>query len=205
MENQRLRRLGIFALVFGAHLLLLMLPLRTERCERFQQEESARGTLLFFSRMPVIEHGSEWEPPSPAEPQIQTNITVDMPGVISYGALDGSSTTNSLTAPHVNWSEEARRAAAAAADDVLIPDRSKCDSTGLADPLLPNCKRSPQFKWAPPKAGFSGGLPYINLGDRCVIGLGFFGCALGKPSANGDLLEGMDDPERDWGSDSSPR
>jgi hypothetical protein len=152
----------------------------------------------------VIERSLEWEPRSPAEPRIETNITVDVLGVISYGALDVSSTTNSATAPYVNWSEEARRAAAAAAENVPIPDRSKCDSTGLSDPALPNCKPSAQFKWAPPKAGFSGGLPYINLGDRCVIGLGFFGCALGKPPANGDLFDGMDDPERDRGSDSSP-
>ena len=49
--------------------------------------------------------------------------------------------------------------------------------------------------------GFSGGLPYVRVGERCVIALGFFACGFGgPPPAKGDLFEGMDDPERDRSS-----
>ena len=56
-----------------------------------------------------------------------------------------------------------------------------------------------QFEWdsEPDTIGFSGLLPYVRIGKRCVVGLGFFGCAIGKlPEANGDLFEGMRDPDR---------
>jgi hypothetical protein len=46
-------------------------------------------------------------------------------------------------------------------------------------------------------AGF---IPHVHIGQRCVVGLGFFGCNLSKlPEANGHLLDGMQDPNR-WRS-----
>ena len=40
-------------------------------------------------------------------------------------------------------------------------------------------------------------LPYMELGKRCVIGLGFFGCGIGKlPEPDGTLFDDMDDPNR---------
>ena len=46
------------------------------------------------------------------------------------------------------------------------------------------------------RVGLAGGIfPYVRLG-RCVVGLGFFGCPLGKaPEANSHLLDDMKDPE----------
>jgi hypothetical protein len=206
VNEQRLRRFAVFTVVAGAHVLLLMLPLETERRELVEGEGSTRRTLLFFPRTPVVESGLRRDLRSPAEPRIQTNISIAVPDVTGTESPEGASAAGSAIAPSIDWSGEARRAAAAAAEKVPIPDRSKCDSTGLADPALPNCKPRPKFEWAPPKAGFAQGLPYVMLGDRCVIGLGFFGCSLGKPPANGDLFDGMDDPDRDHSSvpDSRP-
>jgi hypothetical protein len=47
-------------------------------------------------------------------------------------------------------------------------------------------------------------LPYIRVGERCAIGLGFFGCGFGKPPANGNLFDGMDAPDRDRSSVPDP-
>jgi hypothetical protein len=191
-RDQSLRRFIVLVLVAGAHVLLLVLPFDTERRER---EDSGRRTMLFFLRTPAVER----RPPElrpPAEPTIETNIAIEAPTAISLVPPDESSTAGPAVGPSVDWSDEAQRAAAAAAAKVPAPDRSKCDSTGLGDPALSNCQPPAEFKWAPPEAGFANGIPYFRVGDRCVVGLGFFGCGLGKPPADGKLFDGMDDPAR---------
>lgn len=198
-NDQRLRRFAVFVLVAGAHVLLLMLPFETERREYEERDGDEKRSQLFF---PVPPWGDDFRD-GPVEPKLQTNITIDVPSP-DPAPLEAESTSSSVAAPAINWSEEGRRAAVAAAARVPTPDRNKCDSTGLGDPTLRNCKPPPEFKWAPPKAGFSQGLPYMRLGDRCVIGLGFFGCSLGKPPARGDLFEGMDDPDRERSSVPEP-
>lgn len=199
-REQNLRRFVVFALVTGAHVLLLMLPLETERRPLNEREESARRTQLFFPPPPASARRIQPELRRPREPSIETNIAIEVPSAITADPLIEPSASGISALPSIDWSEEGRRAAVAAAEKVPTPDRSKCDSTGLADPALPNCKPPPEFKWAPPRSGFANGLPYITLGDRCVVGLGFFGCALTKPPANGKLFEGMEDPDRERSS-----
>lgn len=205
-NDQRLRRFAILVLVAGAHVLLLMVPLDLKLREYDEEEGSIKRTLLFFPRTPVTGLRAQQELRPLAEPRIQTDIAVHVSSAITVEPSERSVPAGSTTAPSINWSEEARRAAAAAAEKMPVPDRSKCDSTGLADPGLPECKPQPEFKWAPPKAGFSGGLPYVRVGDRCAVGLGFFGCGIGKPPpARGDLFEGMEDPDRERSSVPEPK
>jgi len=203
-NEQRLRRFVVFALVAGAHVMLLMLPFETELLEYEDRDGNGKRTQLFFPRTPVSDRRSPRELRAPTELQLQTNIDIDAPSAISVVPPEGASTSVPGTGAPIDWSEAGRRAAAAAAEKMSIPERSRCDSTGLSDPELPNCKPPPEFKWAPPKAGFSGGLPYVRLGERCAVGLGFFGCSLGKPPARGDLFSGMDDPERERSSVPDP-
>ena len=65
-------------------------------------------------------------------------------------------------------------------------------------------KKPKEFEWnpEPKKAGLAAGfIPYVVIGQRCIVGLGFFGCALGKrPEANGHLFDGMHDPDRERSS-----
>jgi hypothetical protein len=59
--------------------------------------------------------------------------------------------------------------------------------------------KPPEFPWnTEGRFGLSQGLiPYVHIGQRCVVGLGFFGCNLSKlPEANGHLFDGMKDPNR---------
>jgi hypothetical protein len=151
--------------------------------------------MLFFLRAPAVER----RPPElrpPAEPTLETNIAIEAPTAITLVSPDEPSTAGPAAGPTVDWSDEAQRAAAGAAARVPTPDRSKCDSTGLGDPILPNCKPPPEFKWAPPKRGFINGEPYVRVGDHCIVGLRFFACEVGKLPANGKLFDGMDDPAR---------
>ncbi|GFE80544.1 hypothetical protein GCM10011487_25440 [Steroidobacter agaridevorans] len=201
-NDQRLRRFVVFVLVAGAHVMLLMVPFEPERLKYEGHGRDDKRTQLFFPRPPDERRSLRGLRP-PAEPEIRTSIVIDAPSAISAAPIAEDPAPG--TGPSINWSEEAHRAAAAAAARAPIPDRSKCDSTGLGDPALPNCKPPPEFKWAPPRAGFSNGLPYMTVGERCVIGLGFFGCGIGKkPPARGDLFEGMDDPEREPSSVPEP-
>ncbi len=199
-REQRLRRFGVLLLVTGAHVLLLLIPLESDRRERGEPDGDARTSQLIFLRAPPVERRRVPDLRQLAEPDIKTNIEISPPGAIAPISPSASPGAGPSAAPSVDWSEEARRAAADAASRAPIYDPSKCDSTGLGDPALPNCKRPREFKWAPPKAGFANGLPYITLGDRCVVGLGFFGCGLTKPPANGHLFDGMEDPDRERSS-----
>jgi hypothetical protein len=67
------------------------------------------------------------------------------------------------------------------------------------------CKPKPShFKWKTPRTGRTVGdlhLPYIKLGKRCVVGLGFFGCNVGAlPEVDGHLLDDFRDPDRSTSS-----
>jgi len=39
-------------------------------------------------------------------------------------------------------------------------------------------------------------LPYVRLGEQCVLGLGFFGCAFGRAPPESHLFDGLKDPDR---------
>ncbi|MGH8288030.1 MAG: hypothetical protein ACREV7_03260 [Steroidobacteraceae bacterium] len=56
-----------------------------------------------------------------------------------------------------------------------------------------DCEPRPQFAWdpEPKRVGLiDHWLPYLRLGDHCIVSLGFFGCVVGQlPGANGRLFE----------------
>jgi hypothetical protein len=91
----------------------------------------------------------------------------------------------------VDWYGEASKSASGPA---ALGDRN---ATAVFTPLparRKRCERPPsvtQWTSEPKKFGFAGGLPYMRLGKRCVVGLGFFGCVPGElPAANSHLLDG---------------
>jgi hypothetical protein len=110
----------------------------------------------------------------------------------------------SNAAATIDWTAQATEAAAAVVDKAIREETRKCDPSGSPQSFLPPCHpKTKKFEWNPEpgRVGFSGGLPYVRVGEHCAIGLGFFACGFGaKPPANGDLFEGMDDPERDRSS-----
>lgn len=102
-----------------------------------------------------------------------------------------------MPAPPIDWYREAEAVAEATIRQGAQPGPRRFGQ----QPATPyqKCKRreSPEWTPEPKRAGFAGGLPYVRVGERCIVGLGFLGCALGKlPEANGQLLAGMNDPDR---------
>lgn len=101
--------------------------------------------------------------------------------------------------PRIDWLDEAARVGRQAALGAQSK-RSDCEETDRPGSMLPKCTKSnSHFEWHPePKAiEFSGFIPYVHLGKRCVLGLGFFGCAVGKlPDANSHLFDELHDPNK---------
>jgi hypothetical protein len=104
----------------------------------------------------------------------------------------------------IDWRLEAERVARAAVEQMDQREKRRCEYSSAPEHpgvSLPKCSDdTPEFHWDPePKAaGFIGILPYVRLGKRCIVGLGFFGCAIGAlPEADGHLFDHMDDSDRD--------
>jgi hypothetical protein len=99
-------------------------------------------------------------------------------------------------------------AAQSAADDLVAAmarrEKRKCDDSDKPGSWLPKCKKpAPSFQWneQPRQAGFMHGLPYVRLGDHCILVAGMVGCAIGPlPKANEHLFDDLKDPDRDRSS-----
>jgi hypothetical protein len=111
---------------------------------------------------------------------------------------DAGSTAVTAGRGAIDWEDAGRRALRARA--AAPTRRSDCDDAPPPGSMRPRCTpRTTPFEWRPqPRAvEFDGLIPYVHLGKRCVLGLGFFGCAVGAlPGANGRLFEGMRAPDR---------
>lgn len=100
----------------------------------------------------------------------------------------------------IDWYDEARQQGKEAVAESLKFERRDCDPNDPPKSLLPKCVRPlPEYDWDNPKqkrAGFAGPLPYVRLG-KCAVGLGFFGCGVGKPPPEStELYDRMKHPDR---------
>jgi hypothetical protein len=90
-----------------------------------------------------------------------------------------------------DWDIEASTIANSQASAIFKELKHLCDEAAKPPPWDPE----------PNKFGLTDGpglrLPFVRLGKRCVLGLGFFGCGVGKlPEANGHVLDDFRDPDR---------
>jgi hypothetical protein len=199
MTQERSRdRFIAFAVVGALHFLFLWMLWVRESVTRGIAHND-RSSVLFFIDAP---RPAATAPPVQAPAAVQPRPTATAAPIQSEetSAAPESSVPSS---PAIDWTAQATQAAAAIVDKTIREETRKCDPEDRPKSFLPPCHRKPpkQFKWQEPRAGFSGGLPYVRVGERCVIALGFFGCGFGgDPPANGDLFEDMDDPERERGS-----
>jgi hypothetical protein len=191
-------RLVAFIVVAALHFLFLLLLWIREPVTR-RVAHSDEASVLFFIDAP--------RPSTTTAPPVQVSSAQPAATVIA----EPSSPKETFTAPEptnssptIDWAAQATEAAAAVVDKTIRDETRKCDPEDRPKSFLPPCHpKVKPFEWNPNAArvGFSNGLPFVRVGERCVIGLGFFGCGFGDPPpANGDLFEAMDDPERERSS-----
>jgi hypothetical protein len=200
------RRVVTLVAVAALHAALLIMLLSRPSTPR-PAETAGRSTVLFMIERPMA-------PPITAPPitaQMRSPITQrTRENLERMNVTDQTSPAPSIeaspSAPEVDWNVQASQAAAAVIDRAIRQETRECDPSNTPNSFLPPCKkREHKLEWAEPRVGFSGGLPYVRIGEKCVIGLGFMGCAFGAtPPANGALFEAMRDPERDRSSVPSP-
>ncbi|HEU4530683.1 MAG TPA: hypothetical protein VFR59_05825 [Steroidobacteraceae bacterium] len=176
--------------VIGGHVLLLALLVRfgIQRAPERQPER----TLLLVELMRELPPPAESETPAaPRDVSSPRARQRSKPAVSPDTAI--TPPLSQPPAPRIDWTLEAERAARDAAAAREQPGPRAFGE----QPVSPyrRCKpRESSFEWdpEPDKAGFAGGLPFVRLGERCIVGLGFFGCAIGKlPEANGELFADM--------------
>lgn len=101
--------------------------------------------------------------------------------------------------PPIDWAAEQHRVAESKGRENWKQLSQHCRDAEALHIYPPECHRyvTPE-PWKPEEKrfGLAGPLPYVRVG-QCVLGLGFWGCAVGKPPpANGHVLDGIHDPDR---------
>lgn len=186
-----------FVIVIALHCLVVLLLILEPIIVRVADDDPP--SVLFFIEAP--------RPAVTSAPPAQSPSAQQTPTVIAEPSAPEETSTApapSDAAATIDWTAQATEAAAAVVDKAIREETRKCDPSASPQSFLPPCHpKTKKFDWNPEpgRVGFSGGLPYVRVGEHCAIGLGFFACGFGaKPPANGDLFEGMDDPERDRSS-----
>ncbi|HVF18019.1 MAG TPA: hypothetical protein VNA21_13960 [Steroidobacteraceae bacterium] len=182
----------VSAIVLAGHAALVVLFVRVRDHERTTDDVS-------HSKLILIETVYPPRGPTPhPEPRIVTTTFVHIPPPRHDASAFISPTPTPAIAPRIDWHGEAERAAHHAIHEAAPTTRG----FERHAPSEPAPKRH-QFEWnpEPKKVGIAGGLPYVRIGKRCAVGLGFIGCALGDlPAPNGKLFEDMDNPDRERSS-----
>lgn len=195
------RRFVALVLVAAIHVLIFMLARSPTGWRSHDSQSHQSSSVLLF---PEITPTPREPLPIDIRPRLDPSQDIsvaDFPRLAPTAPSDVAADVEAKT-PSTDWNLEAARAAAAVVDEAVRREKRKCEPSDTANSFLPKCQQEPppKFDWAPPSAGFAGGLPYVLVGENCIVGLGFFGCMLGKQSANGHLLDHMRDPERDRSS-----
>jgi hypothetical protein len=105
-------------------------------------------------------------------------------------AANAPSAENPSDPATVDWYGEARQLASRVAEEAPPPTNFGSLLQTAREPCV---RRDSSFEWNPEeeRRGLRP-LPYVLVGDRCVIGLGFLGCALGAlPEPNKHLFDDM--------------
>jgi hypothetical protein len=204
-EGMAGRRNAVLGLVILGHGLFVVLFLRPDVLTKVQVKKNASSLLLLELSIPT--------PPTntvpPPKAVIKTPEAKKLPSptdstnVDSAAALDSSAIPSSDTPPSqpgIDWYQQAEQVANAQAESIFKDRKRACEEAALHGEHRPECRKYKKpDAWVPEpkKFGIAGGLPYVRLGKRCILGLGFFGCGVGKlPEANGRVFDDMREPDR---------
>jgi hypothetical protein len=194
-EDRSFQRGAVWAVIIGGHVLLLVLFSRSNhRPLHVVEQDSDPRSILFFPALP-----EPLEASSPARQEPQSSAATDTPAAVRPPdtAITPPAEIPAAASP-IDWFSEAQQVARAAAERAGQPTPRAFGQIPQSPYKTCKKKRS-SFEWdpEPKRAGFIGVFPYVQVGKRCVISLGFFGCALGElPPPNSHLFDDMHAPKR---------
>ncbi len=198
------RRHVIFAVVAFGHMLFVMLLLRLEFPNTLRLAQNTSPILLLdlsSSANPTstaVDAAQAARPrtSSPKSPGEEISVGAKAPAMPEAAASPDAL----MVEPPVDWHGEAEQVAKSQAESIFKELEHECDEAARRGEYPPECrkyKKSDAWVPEPRTFGIAGGLPYVRLGKRCIVGLGFFGCAVGKlPAAKGNLFDDMREPDR---------
>jgi hypothetical protein len=206
-------RYTVLAIVVGGHVLLVMMFANSRpggmRAASSSSEVADAMVLLNLAQEPQPTEIPEELSPEPITASIgaidgragsasEDSAAIPEPDVGSPGSA-------SVEAPgaesEIDWEREAKRTAETMAPGLIRKQLRECEEAKKHNKYPPGCKKpasayEPHWEPERKRAGFAP-LPYVLIGKRCIVGLGFFGCTLGKlPDADGSVFENMYDTER---------
>ena len=202
-QGRTRRRNAILGLVIVVHALFVALVLRHQETIRVRRESSA-SPLIFLMPSAPVPPPSTTLPHKKSETHSANTLKREADVASDFAISLDSQVPSSLDALPlglgIDWDREAAAVANSQAESILKELKHLCAEAAKRGEQPPGChkyKRPDPWSPEPKKFGFSGILPYVRLGKRCILGLGFFGCGVGKlPEADGHVFDDMRDPDR---------
>jgi hypothetical protein len=193
-----LQRCAVAAAVLGAHAVAVWFLIELRHVARPQATTVPMEVLIDWPQpaTPI--------PPSPRHDVAGTRgphaASRQKAPATEPGPVIPPDTGGPITLPGIDWDAQAAAVAQDIAGDWGARETRRCDDSGKPGSWLPKCRQpTAPIEWELPRAGFIGGLPYLRLGERCMLILGLLACQ-GKAAANSHLFDGMKDPDRDRSS-----
>jgi len=202
-EGRTRGRYAIFGLVIVLHAVLVTLVLRQHDGIELQHQSNASPLILLTPTAAVVPPSSV--PPAADEKRSAKASAKQSPPTsgdfaISFDSQAAPSPDGLPLRLGVDWDQEVAAVANSQSESIFKELRRVCEEAARRGEQPPGCHRYRKpDAWSPEpkKFGFAGGLPFVRLGKRCILGLGFFGCGVGKlPEADGHVLDDMRDPDR---------
>lgn len=204
-EGMARRRTAVLGLVILGHALLVVLFLQPDVLIKIEVKEAVLSVpLLDMSRLSSVR--SPVSIPKPDAKMAKAKKLAPPPDGVAV-ALDSSPGSDAISSSdkppsqlRIDWYQQAGQVASAQAESIFEEFKRTCAVAALQGEQRAECRKYKKpDAWVPqPKEfGINGGLPYLRLGKRCIVGLGFFGCGVGKtPDANAHVFDDMRDPDR---------
>jgi len=192
-EGRPLRKGVVWIVIVSGHALLFLIFERdSNRPAHITVRNAEDRSELFFVNLPkAAEEQPAISPKSKPPRRVRLPERSSMDTTIAVTPEDSSAIR-----PPVDWYSEAETVAR------LSIEKGASNARVFGEipksPYRRCVKKASSFRWEsePQKAGMIGIFPYVRLGKRCLVSIGFFGCALGElPKANGKLFDDMHDPE----------
>lgn len=196
-------RVGWIAMVLGGHWLLIEVLFGS----RFVGPQPAGANFPELSLWIPVKPDTPPEDHERIEKNAHhTRARISQPVRTELPAAEVAAPAQPSVAPVENvpdWMFDAHSVAQSMAPRLIDELQDRCAAARrLAQALPAGCKQEgPAKTWEPEpqRAGFVGIFPYVRVG-RCIIGLGFWGCAVQTPVPDGTLLEDFRNPNRPVGS-----